>query len=393
MAPAQDYFDENLTFLPVCLNCMDPKMIYKQRLFNAFFGLLCLSGCQAPPHKPKNTEYTTEFIILYENDHHGHFLPNKNGEYGMAARKTLVDRIRKDANGKPIFYFSAGDAHTGPPESNICLGKPDMEGMEKLGVQAMAIGNHELDIPLSALLKQSQETTFPMLSANMYSPQTGQLYFPSHTVLQQGNIKIAVLGLTTPDTEVMVHPSLAKNLAFHDPIATAQKLVPELKKQADIVVALTHLGHYPDGQHGLNAVDDVTLARQVPDIDVIVGGHTQTAVCMLDLNQIDANFKAGDSCKPDKQGNAWIVQAHEWGKYLGELTLKAVFDEKGVFKRVEFVQNRLIPVNLKDKDGHFIGEYIPHDPELTALFDTYLVKRGEAMMNKPVSHLKGLFKR
>lgn len=363
-------------------------MMYKQRLCYLFFYLIALAACQNLPLKPENTETNTEFIILYDNDHHGHFLPNKQGEYGMAARKTLVDRIRRDAGDTPVFYFSAGDINTGTAESRILEAEPDIIGMNHLKVDAMAIGNHELDLPLSSLKRQAKKAQFPMLSANMYAPENGRLYFPSHRFFERGGIKLGVLGLTTPDTRVMVHPNLAKNLGFHDPVATAKTLVPELKQKADIVIALTHLGHYPDGQHGLNAVDDVTLARQVQGIDVIIGGHTQTAVCMLNANERDTDFKAGDSCQPDKQGDAWIVQAEEWGKYLGKLTLKAVFDNKGTFKRVEFVSNRLIPVNLKDKNGAWIGEYIPHDPKMTALFDAYL-KKSDALMNKRVSHLVG----
>ena len=161
-----------------------------------------------------------------------------------------------------------------------------------------------------------------------------------------------------------------------------------MKKQADVVVALTHLGHFPDGKHGLNAVDDVTLARQVPGINVIVGGHTQTAVCMIDDNVINNNFQPGDSCRPDKQGDAWIVQAQEWGKYLGELKLKAIYDAKGKFDRIEFVSNHLIPINMKDANGKLIGEYIPQDAKMEALFEPY-VKQSDALMNKQVAKLSG----
>ncbi len=336
----------------------------------------------------KSAEYATELVILYDNDHHGHFLANERGEYGMAARKTLVDRLRKEAKGRPVLYLSGGDINTGTAVSNRAGGIPDIKGMNLLGVDAMAIGNHELDPPLPTLKKQSQLANFPMLSANMYNKLSGQLLFPSHVFLDKGGIKFAVFGLTTPDTLKMVHPANVREIGFKDPIAVAKELVPSLKKQADIVIGLTHLGHFPDGKHGLNASDDVTLARQVPGIDVIVGGHTQTAVCMLDDNQLDDNFKAGDSCRPDQQGSTLIVQAKEWGKYLGELTLRAVFDQENRFKRVEFVSNRLIPVNLRGDDGQFIGEYIPEDPQMLTLFQPY-IEEMQGIMKKPLTQLDG----
>lgn len=364
-------------------------MIHVLRILLLTLFLTALPSCEKlSVTSTSQQEYATEFIILYDNDHHGHFLPNQDGEYGMAARKTLVDQIRNAAGDTPVFYFSGGDINTGTPESRLLEAEPDIMGMNLLKVDAMAIGNHELDLPLTTLQKQSRQAQFLMLSANMYNKKDGQLHFPGHMFLERGPIKLGILGLTTPDTQKMVHPSVVENIGFHDPVATAQKLVPELKKQADIVVALTHLGHFPDGKHGLNAVDDVTLARQVPGINVIVGGHTQTAVCMLNTNHINDNFKAGDSCQPDKQGDAWIVQAQEWGKYLGELRLKAIYNGKGDFQRLELVSNRLIPINMKDANGKLIGEPIAQDPEMDALFAPY-IKKSNALMNKRVAQLNG----
>ena len=83
------------------------------------------------------------------------------------------------------------------------------------------------------------------------------------------------------------------------------------------------------------------MARAVKGIDLVVGGHTQNPACMKAENVLDRAYVPGTECKPDRQNGTWIVQAHEWGKYVG----RADFEYRnGEFKLVKYA---LIPVNLK----------------------------------------------
>ncbi|HNW02780.1 MAG TPA: 5'-nucleotidase C-terminal domain-containing protein, partial [Burkholderiaceae bacterium] len=124
-------------------------------------------------------------------------------------------------------------------------------------------------------------------------------------------------------------------------IAEAAKVVPELRTKADVVIAATHMGHYENGNHGTQAVGDVEMARAVKGIDMVVGGHTQNPACMKAENVLDREYVPGTECKPDRQNGTWVVQAHEWGKYVG----RADFEYRnGDFKLVKYA---LIPVNLK----------------------------------------------
>ena len=118
-------------------------------------------------------------------------------------------------------------------------------------------------------------------------------------------------------------------------------MVPELRTKADVVIAATHMGHYENGNHGTQAVGDVEMARAVKGIDMVVGGHTQNPACMKAENVLDREYVPGTECKPDRQNGTWVVQAHEWGKYVG----RADFEYRnGDFKLVKYA---LIPVNLK----------------------------------------------
>ena len=300
-----------------------------------------LGGCAMGPLSGPQADKTYQITVLHTNDHHGRFWKNSDGEYGMAARKTLIDGIRADvaAKGGYSLLLDGGDVNTGVPESDLQDAVPDFKGMNLIGYDAMAVGNHEFDKPLSVLKMQRDLAQFPMLSANIY--EGGERKFAPYKIFNLGGVRVGVMGLTTEDTYKMVHPDNVKNIEFRSVIAEAAKVVPELRAKADVVIAATHMGHYEDGKHGTQAPGDVQMARAVKGIDLVVGGHTQNPACMKAENVLDRAYVPGTECKPDRQNGTWIVQAHEWGKYVG----RADFEYRnGEFKLVKYA---LIPVNLK----------------------------------------------
>ncbi len=303
----------------------------------AFALAACSSMGSGGPEKDK----TYRITILHTNDHHGRFWKNSDGEYGMAARKTLIDGIRAEvkASGGYSLLLDGGDVNTGVPESDLQDAVPDFKGMNLLGYDAMAVGNHEFDKPLFVLKMQRDLIKFPMLAANIYD--RGERMFEPYKIFSLGGVRVGVMGLTTEDTYKMVHPDNVKNIEFRSVIAEAAKVVPELRTKADVVIAATHMGHYENGNHGTQAVGDVEMARAVKGIDMVVGGHTQNPACMKAENVLDREYVPGTECKPDRQNGTWVVQAHEWGKYVG----RADFEYRnGDFKLVKYA---LIPVNLK----------------------------------------------
>ena len=296
----------------------------------------CAATFPAGPEKDKVYNIT----ILHTNDHHGRFWKNSDGEYGMAARKTVIDQIRSEVAkaGGYSLLLDGGDVNTGVPESDLQDAVPDFKGMNMLGYDAMAVGNHEFDKPTPILKMQRALVQFPMLAANIY--ERGQRMFPAYKVFTFGGLRLGVMGLTTEDTARMSMPDNLKDIEFRNPIAEAAKVVPELRSKADVVIAATHMGHYENGNHGTQAPGDVELARAVSGIDLVVGGHTQNPACMKAENVLDREYVPGTDCKPDRQNGAWIVQAHEWGKYVGRADFQY---RNGEFKLVKYA---LIPVNL-----------------------------------------------
>ncbi len=215
--------------------------------------------------------------------------------------------------------------------------------MSRIGYDAMAVGNHEFDNPLGVLREQQAWADFPFLAANIYGQNSGERLFEPYRIFNRGDLKIAVLGLTTKDTAKLGNPEFISDIRFTDPVAEAASLVPELREQADVVIAATHMGHYVDAAYGINAPGDVTMARQVNGLDMIIGGHSQDPVCMAADGTTVTGYQPGDVCMPDVQNGTLIMQAHEWGKYVGRADL--VFKDGEL--RLESYQ--LIPVNLKKK--------------------------------------------
>jgi 5'-nucleotidase/UDP-sugar diphosphatase len=300
-----------------------------------------LAGCSSLVSTGPDKDKTYRITVMHTNDHHGRFWKNRDGEYGMAARKTIVDGIRSEvaAAGGYSLLLDGGDVNTGVPESDLQDAVPDFRGMNLLGYDAMAVGNHEFDKSPFILKMQRGLAKFPMLSANIY--RQGQRMFEPYKVFDLGGLRIGVMGLTTEDTQKMVHPDNIRDVEFRSVIQEAAKVVPELRGKADIVIATTHMGHYENGNHGTQSPGDVEMARAVGGIDLVVGGHTQNPACMKAENVLDREYVPGTECKPDRQNGTWIVQAHEWGKYVG----RADFEYRnGEFKLVKYA---LIPVNLK----------------------------------------------
>ncbi|WP_270821595.1 bifunctional UDP-sugar hydrolase/5'-nucleotidase UshA [Aeromonas sp. QDB14] len=348
-----------------------------------------LSGCNTSSNDSVApcTENVCKLTILHTNDTHGRFWHNDKGEYGMAAQKTLVERLRAEAKaaGSEVLVLSGGDVNTGVPESDLQDAEPDFMAMNSIRYDAMAVGNHEFDNPLTILEKQRQWAQFPMISANIYDKTSGKRYFDPYKVFKlESGLKVAVLGLTTEDTAQLVDPNNVQTLEFRDPTTEAANLGKQIRdnKEANLVLAITHMGHYENGQHGSNAPGDVEMARALPagTLDAIIGGHSQNPVCMepgtpdkyADFKPGTpdkyADFKPGDDCQPDQQNGTWIMQAHEWGKYVG----RAQFDYQN--GKLTLTQYDLIPVNLKNADGDFIQEEIVKDPELYNTLLTYQEK-------------------
>jgi 5'-nucleotidase/UDP-sugar diphosphatase len=257
--------------------------------------------------------------ILHTNDHHAHLEPVKYGDRllgGIARRRTLIDQIRAEnkTNQEPLLLLDAGDIFQGTLYFNQYLGQADLDFYNALAYDAGTIGNHEFDRGQQVLADFIAKAKFPIISANLDIAPESPLYGkvrPWHVLDIKGE-KIGVFGLTTPDTAILAN--VGDGVKFTDPIASARTSVIALKQQGiNKIFALTHIGFE----------NDVLLAQKVPDIDIIIGGHSHTSVG----NIPNANHPYPLVEKNGTKEPVLVVTDWEWGKYLGDLSVS--FDKTG----------------------------------------------------------------
>ena len=351
------------------------------RRFRVIFltGMLGITLSCAVVEKPVLERPVPAFhlVVLHTNDHHGRpakFLDAPfPGVGGLPARATLVKKIRqKDKN---VLLLDAGDLNTGLPVSNLFHARPDIEGYNALNYDAMAIGNHEFDIIPDILQWQIAWAHFPFLSANVkdeYGDNLGRPYI----IKNFKGFRVAVFGLTTKRTEFLGNQENIKEFTFEDEVEVAREIVPKLREQADIVIALVHMGIYDTLDIGSER-----LASKVRGIDLIVDGHSHTRLeAPLVVKHQESDWQTP------------IVQAWKWGFELGRVDLW-VKDRKVL--RLLFEP---IPINLQKmvvgSDGKksmaYVGQKIGEDEVLQRINYPYL-REAEAALSEVVGYVEETF--
>ncbi len=282
-----------------------------------------------------------KLTILHMNDTHGHYLPRKSGDGpdavgGFARAATVIRDVaaasRKD--GREVLLLHAGDILTGTPFSMVWKGELGVNLLNALGFQAMTVGNHEFDYGKENLVRTIQRGLHgTLLSANIHDQQGNRL-FRAHLQpdSKMTDVRVIVFGLTTDGTPVSTHPGNVRGLEFEDPLSAAMRLLRD-HRQEDVIIALTHLG----------VQEDVALASGCPKIDVIVGGHSHTA-----LHQ------------PLKHGSTVIVQAGAYTQYVGRLDL-------------DFVDGRIVSYH---GDLTPLDAEVAEDPQVARMIADYQARMG-----------------
>lgn len=203
-------------------------------------------------------------VIFHLNDVHGKI-------DNLAKVADIVANERR--SGAEVLFVSAGDNFTGNPviDQFDPPGEPILQLYNHLGLNLMCIGNHEFDYGFDGLCRFAAQAKFPMLSANIDVPagRFPQLK-PSLVLTTAQGTRIAVFGLIQiePGLDIpATHPDKVKGLRFGDPLVKAREF-KSLRQGNQILLALTHIGYD----------QDLKLAEQMPELDLIIGGHSHTRV-------------------------------------------------------------------------------------------------------------------
>ena len=289
-------------------------------LFICFTVLLHACGTATPYH----------LTIAHLNDTHSHMEATPvslsvNGAPvtvelgGFAHLQTLVDEMR--AEEPNLILLHAGDAVQGSMYFTLFGGALEFELLNRLGVTAMTLGNHEFDRGVAAIPAFLDRAAFPVISANIDCSAEPALSgrINRAIITQVHGERIGVFGLTTETT-----PQSTTNVGkvqFTSAVEAARRQVAELRgKGVNKIIALTHLGYEAD----------LRLAEAVDGIDIIVGGHSHTLLGdpprLMRIGLKPVNGYPTEVRTPDG-GLTLVTQAWQWGHVLGNLRVQ--FDDEG----------------------------------------------------------------
>lgn len=274
---------------------MKKKTSFMAWLFVLFFSLAVTGFAY--------TEGPIYLEIVHTNDLHARI-----SDFGKLSY--LLQEVREES---PYFlYLDAGDIFSGNAVVDMQKGIPMIELLNALGLDALAVGNHEFDYGQEAFAERVLESTFPWLCANVEVREENSLMpnLQPYVIFDFDHFTVGILGLL--QVPVATAPKNLTGLILNDPIATAKEYA-YLRDQVDVFIALTHMGLAKDRE----------LAQQVDVFDLIIGGHSHSVIT-----------------EPLVVNGTPIVQAGGYGSHVGYVALKL----HPITKKVAQVHSMVIPL-------------------------------------------------
>ncbi len=287
--------------------------------------------------------------ILHTNDFHGN-LEVAGSSPGIARVATKINEVRNAVGVSNTLLLDPGDIMQGSLLSNLKKGAPTIDLYNSLGYDAATFGNHEFDWGQTTLISRTLQATFPFVSANIVTNNTGSCAtagwtaptfaqpYVIKTVGEVGNqAKIAIIGVTTQEAPFITMASSTQGLCFKDPADSIVHYYADFKTAGvNAIIVLSHLG-YTDGGYGYGfpVYGDQTLAKKLAaaaaPVSLIIGGHSHT------------NLTA-----PTVVNGIPVVQANYAGRNLGQADM-AIDTTAGTTS----VTWKSLVINAKDALGAF----------------------------------------
>jgi len=291
--------------------------------------------------------YAFTLTILHTNDLHAHLAPFPDPYLGkeaggVARLATLIQAARQE--NPHTLLLDAGDRFSGTTLSALFQGEAESVFASLLGYDAVALGNHDFDFGQERLSYLCQRLIHPpMIAANIRRGQEGSLFTRPYLRMEMEGLRILIVGLSTPETPYSTRPSNVTGLIFEPPAQSLNSIIKRERGTYDLLIVLSHLGYEQDR----------TLAEEVPGIDLIVGGHSHTRIE-----------------RPERVKSTLIVQAFQWGLYLGRVDLEL----SG--KRIIRAKGQLVAVSSR----------IHPDPLFASLLSCCYEERARPMMEEVVGY-------
>ena len=263
-----------------------------------------LSSCNSGENRLK----VKSFTILHTNDLHSSFIGmgpssdytpfelNNDKTVGGYARLAELIRQNIELHGRQgaVLVLDAGDYSMGTPfgAATRVIGG-ELQLMSKMGYDATTFGNHEFDLGTRGIAEEISVAaksgfTIPIIASNAIltakdttllglQKMAGEGHILPYKLIERDGIRFGIIGLLGHEATFYTSGGAVK---FDDAIAVAKKMVKILRDslKADVIICISH-GGVEKGEDGkFSKGDDILLADSVPGIDVVVGGHSHTAL-------------------------------------------------------------------------------------------------------------------
>ncbi|HFG1939408.1 TPA: bifunctional UDP-sugar hydrolase/5'-nucleotidase [Vibrio cholerae] len=300
--------------------------------------------------------------ILGTSDLHGHFMPwdysadklNLSGSLSQIATK--VKTIRQEQPN--VILVDAGDTIQGNfvetfKDEAI---DPMMLGFNEMKYDVWVLGNHEFDFGLKVLNRSLTQFKGRSLAGNIQRPD-GNPFLPGYTIIERGGIKIGVIGMDTPMTQVFAEgTNRLEGMTFTNPTLEVQKIIKQIDPQVDAIVLVAHMGL--ENENDINNTGVTDIANGNPELDAIVAGHMHTLIDKAVVNGVIIT-------EPDKYGRALSRIDLQFEEQNGKFTL---------------INNDSLTYKIKD---------ITSDSKMESLYEPYH-KRLREMANREIAQLSGV---
>ncbi|EGQ8673132.1 bifunctional UDP-sugar hydrolase/5'-nucleotidase [Vibrio cholerae] len=300
--------------------------------------------------------------ILGTSDLHGHFMPwdysadklNLSGSLSQIATK--VKTIRQEQPN--VILVDAGDTIQGNfvetfKDEAI---DPMMLGFNEMKYDVWVLGNHEFDFGLKVLNRSLTQFKGRSLAGNIQRPD-GNPFLPGYTIIERGGIKIGVIGMDTPMTQVFAEgTNRLEGMTFTNPTLEVQKIIKQIDPQVDAIVLVAHMGLENENDITNTGVTDI--ANGNPELDAIVAGHMHTLIDKAVVNGVIIT-------EPDKYGRALSRIDLQFEEQNGKFTL---------------INKDSLTYKIKD---------ITSDSKMESLYEPYH-KRLREMANREIAQLSGV---
>ena len=255
-----------------------------------------------------------ELIIFHTNDMHSRIQDTDDGGHsiGLAEISAAVKKVK--LKNRATLWFDAGDTFHGMPMITISRGENLVPLLNEAGLDAMTAGNHDFNYGSVQLEKLAKQLKFPLLDANVVRKKNGKLLFKPYKIFKVDGIKVGVFGLSTPETAFKTNPKNVTAVEFLNPVDVSKEMIKKLRPKCDVLIAIAHMG--------VDASSEFTserIARETDGIDLIVDGHSHTA--------LPEGIRIKDTL---------IVQANCYEHFLGKATIE-VENHKIVSKKAELL--------------------------------------------------------